>query len=293
MLTRTGDITESLPRTLCWTTAWDMTRLGELPAQSYVDLVLAGIDAETEFGVFAALLANVEKTLRHYSAHATAGWARLAEAAWSGMMTAAPGSDRQLVWFHTFTRAVGDQVNRLRGLYDGVITIDGLALDADARWRMLHGLIAHRRADDVDITAELARDNSSTSARLADTARALRPTPEAKAEAWTLATDDGDRPSQVRMAYVAGFWHHAQTDLLAPYAERYFAELDDIWTRHEGGLNAIHLSYRLFPDVVAQSTVDMADAWLAGEDKPHAQHRWVLERRDEIARALANRTRDS
>lgn len=293
VLTRTGDITESLPRTLCWTTAWDMTRLGELPAQSYVDLVLAGIEAETEFGVFAGLLTNVEKTLRHYSARPAAGWARLAETAWTGMTTAEPGSDRQLAWFHTFTRAVGDLTDRLRALYDGDITIEGLPLDTDARWRMLHGLAAHGKADEDDIAAELARDNSSTAARLADTARALRPTPSAKAEAWTLATEAGDRPSQVRLAYVAGFWHHTQDDLLAPYAERYFAELDEIWTRHEGGLNAIHLSYRLFPDLVVQSTVDRADTWLSGDDKPHTQHRWVLERRDEIARALANRSRDS
>jgi aminopeptidase N len=292
VLTRTGDIAESLPRTLCWTTAWDMTRLGELPAQSYVDLVLAGIDAETEFGVFAALLANVEKALRHYSAHAADGWARLAEAAWQGMTTAAPGSDRQLVWFHTFTRAVGDQAERLRGLYDGAITVEGLPLDTDARWRMLHGLVAHGSAGDEDIATELARDASSTAARLADTARALRPTPEAKAEAWAMATDDGDRPAQVRMAYVAGFWHHAQVELLTPYITRYFTELDDIWARHEGGFNAVHLSYRLFPDIVTQSTVDSANEWLSG-DKPSAQHRLVLERYDEIARALTNRSRDS
>jgi aminopeptidase N len=290
MLTRTGDITESLSRTLCWTTAWDMTRLGELPARSYVDLALAGIDAETEFGVFAALLANVEKALRHFSARATEGWARLAEAAWQGMTDADPGSDRQLVWFHTFTRATGD--HRLRELYDGAITIEGLPLDTDARWRMLHGLVAHGAASDEDIATELARDASSTAARLADTARALRPSPEAKAEAWALATDDGDRSAQVRMAYVAGFWHHAQVELLAPYITRYFTELDDIWTRHDGGLNAVHLSYRLFPDIVTQSIVDAADRWLSG-DKPPAQHRLVLERYDEITRALNNRSRDS
>jgi aminopeptidase N len=289
MLTRTGDVSESLPRTLCWTTAWDMTRLGELPAQSYVDLVLAGIGAETEFGVFAGLLANVEKTLRHYSA--SNGWARLADAAWSGMTTTQPGSDRQLVWFHTFARAAGER--RLRGLYDGTITIPGLSLDTDASWRMLHGLVAHNAATEEDITAELTRDPSSTAARLADTARALLPSPEAKAEAWAMATDDGERPGQVRMAYVAGFWHHAQTELLAPYIARYFAELDDIWTRHEGGLNAVHLSYRLFPDIVSQSTVDAADQWLSRTDTPPAQHRLVLERRDEIARALTNRSRDS
>jgi aminopeptidase N len=253
---------------------------------------LAGIDAETEFGVFAALLANTEKALRHYSARAASGWARLAEAAWQGMTNAKPGSDRQLVWFHTFTRAVGDQADRLRGLYDGDITIEGLRPDTDARWRMLHGLVAHGRAGDEDIAAELTRDNSSTAARLADTARALRPTPEAKEEAWALATDSGDRPGHVRLAYVAGFWHHTQVELLTPYIARYFAELNDIWTRHEGGLNAVHLTYRLYPDLVTQSTVDATDEWLSSDDTPTAQHRLVVERRDEIVRALTNRSRD-
>ena len=38
-----GDFTESLPRALCWASAWDMTRDGELPTRDYLDLVLSGI----------------------------------------------------------------------------------------------------------------------------------------------------------------------------------------------------------------------------------------------------------
>ena len=42
---RTGGIArlaESLPRALCWSAAWDMTRDGELPTRDYVALVVAG-----------------------------------------------------------------------------------------------------------------------------------------------------------------------------------------------------------------------------------------------------------
>src|SRR3712207_1241450 len=43
-----GTIPDPLPRALCWSAAWDMTRDAELPARDWVALVLAGVDAETE-----------------------------------------------------------------------------------------------------------------------------------------------------------------------------------------------------------------------------------------------------
>jgi hypothetical protein len=55
---------------------------------------------------------------------------------------------------------------------------------------------------------------------------------------------------------------------------------------------AVELTYQLFPDLVARSTVEAADAWLARADTPPTQRRLVLERRDEINRALRNRSRD-
>jgi aminopeptidase N len=209
------------------------------------------------------------------------------------MDRAEPGGDRQLAWFHTFTRAAGGQPDQLRALYDGEITIAGLPLDLDARWRLLHALAAHGAADEEDIAAELARDSTSTARRHAATARALRPTTDAKTDAWAIATGDGAGSAQTRMASVEGFWHHAQTGLLEPYVRRFFAALDEFWTRYAGGFMAVELTYHLFPDLVARSTVDAADAWLARADTPPTQRRLVLERRDEIDRALRNRIRDA
>ena len=40
-----GSIRDSLPRALCWSAAWDMTRDAEMPARDYVRLVLSGIEA--------------------------------------------------------------------------------------------------------------------------------------------------------------------------------------------------------------------------------------------------------
>jgi aminopeptidase N len=290
---RIGDISESLPRALCWTAAWDMTRDGELPAGEYVDVVLGGIDDEDEISVFEALLANVETALRLYTApgRARADRARLAETAWAALERAEPGGDRQLAWSHAFARTAGGTglADILRALYDERIKVEGLALDLDARWRILHGLIAHGAADAGDIEAELARDPNSTAERYAATARALRPDPAAKAHAWDLSTGENTLPALIRKAYADGFWHHAQTGLLEPYVSRYFDSLDEFWTRHDGGIVAKSLTEDLFPMVVAESTVAAADAWLARPGTPSSQRRLVLEQRDELTRALRNR----
>src|SRR5439155_18082782 len=51
LVDRVADITESLPRTLCWSAAWEMTREAELKARDFVTLVQRGIHTETEVGV--------------------------------------------------------------------------------------------------------------------------------------------------------------------------------------------------------------------------------------------------
>ncbi|GAA4723565.1 aminopeptidase N [Phytohabitans rumicis] len=290
---RIPDLADTLPRALCWAAAWDMTRDGQLPAREYVDLVLAGIDAETEFTVFHALLSNVDTALRQYVADPDPGWTALAAKAWSALETAEPASDRQLAWLGAFTRSAGgtDHAGQLRALYDGDVKVEGLALDLDARWRILQGLVPYGAAGDEDIAAELARDPNSSAELHAATTRALRPQADAKERTWTLLTGGSPLSGQSRAAYAEGFWHRASS--LTAYVPRYFAALDSIWRRHDAGLVAKELTSGLFPAVVAPSTLEAADVWLARDDTPPAQGRLVLEKRDEIARALRNRSADA
>ena len=72
----------------------------------------------------------------------------------------------------------------LRGLLDGTRTLDGLTVDTDARWALLHRLVAIGAAGAAEIDAEAERDRTATGERQAATARALLPTAESKAETW-------------------------------------------------------------------------------------------------------------
>ncbi|SFP62140.1 aminopeptidase N [Geodermatophilus dictyosporus] len=292
-----GTVPDSLPRALCWAAAWDMTRDAELPAREWVRLVLAGIDAETEISVVQSLLARVQSALTSYADPAWAdgsGWAALADKALQALAAAAPRSDEQLQWSRTLAAAARTEEHAavLRGLLDGSRTYEGLAVDADARWAFLNGLVAVGAAGDAEIDAEVERDATATGARRAATARALRPTAEAKEEAWQHAFHDKEIPNAVHEALVAGFWHPAQRELTAGYVDRYFAEIGPMWERRPGEIAKNAVQY-LFPPVVEERTLKAADAWLEGGEHPAPLRRLVSEGRDGIARALRARRRDA
>jgi aminopeptidase N len=296
LLSGIGSMTDPLARALCWSAAWDMTRDAELRARDWVQLVLSGIDAETEMTVVQSLLARVQTALASYAdpAWAETGWTALADKALRALETAAGGSDQQLQWSRTFSSAARTEEHAavLRGLLDGSVEFKGLAVDADARWVFLSSLVAIGGAGDAEIDAEAARDATATGARRAATARALRPTAEAKEEAWQHAFHDEAIPNAVHEALLAGFWHPAQRALTAGYVERYFAEIGPMWERRPGEIAKNAVQY-LFPPVVEPRTVEAADAWLADQGQPASLRRMVSEGRDGIARALRGRQRDA
>src|SRR5690242_9927837 len=193
-----GSLSDSLARALCWSAAWDMTRDAELPAREWVQLVLNGIDAETEMTVVQSLLARVQTALASFAepGWARTGWTALADKALVALKTAPAGSDMQLQWSRTLASAArtDEHAAVLRGLLDGTVEYQGLAVDADARWAFLMGLVAIGAAGDAEIDAETARDATATGVRRAATARALRPTAEAKEEAWEQAFHDDEVP---------------------------------------------------------------------------------------------------
>jgi aminopeptidase N len=285
-----SDIAEPLPRTLCWSAAWEMTREAELKARDFVNLVLGGLHSESEVGVVQRLLLQAQTSLSSYADDSwrAEGWRRFVAKALELARAAEPGSDHQLAFVNALTSSVLDDstVDVLRGWYDGTAVLEGLDVDTDLRWRLLQALVAHGKAGLAEIEAEEERDPTSTGHRRAQSARALRPTVEAKDEAWDRAVNDDELPNAVSEAIIAGISHPSQKELLAPYVERYFADVKGVWDRRSSE-RAQSMVVGMFPAwSIAKSTVEAADAWLADEHPP-ALRRLVSEGRAGIVRALA------
>ena len=292
-----GDFAESLPRALCWAAAWDMTRDAELPARDYLALVRGGIRGETDIGVVQSLLRQAQSALTLFAdpAWAPTGRAALAGAAYDAVQAAEPGSDLQLAWVRALgTLATTDvQLALLAGLLDGSASLPGLTVDADLRWHLLQRLVVVGRASEAEIEAELLRDPTAAGQRNAASARAARPTPEAKAEAWRLAVEDESLPNAVQAAVISGFWQAEQIELLRGYVEPYFAAVGQVWATRTAEM-AQQVVVGLYPTLlVSPSVVKRTDAYLAAGNVAPAPARMLLEARDGVVRALRARARDA
>ncbi|MDQ1732868.1 MAG: aminopeptidase [Pseudonocardiales bacterium] len=293
-----GSLSDSLARAVCWVAAWDMVRDGELATRDYLELVLAGAPSETEIGVVQSAHRQILRALQIYADPdwAPAGRIRFADVAIRAAREAQAGSDHQLAWVHAAISAATTDAHAafLSRLLDGSETLDGLALDTDLRWALVQALVARGVLGEAAIDAEAARDPTSAGARAAATARALIPRPEAKAAAWDSVISDDTLSNAVMRATILGFSHPLQSELLQPYAARYFEVAAAVWDRRTSEM-AQDVIVGLFPtwsSAITEDTVRAADAFLADSSRPAALRRLISEGRADVLRALHARQVD-
>ncbi|MFJ6996160.1 aminopeptidase N [Streptomyces sp. NPDC003090] len=285
-----GDFTESLPRALCWASAWDMTRDGELATRAYLDLVLTGIAKESDIGVVQSLHRQVKLALDLYAAPdwRETGLARWTEATLEHLRAAEPGSDHQLAWARAFaaTARTDEQLDLLAALLDGSETIEGLVVDTELRWAFVERLAATGRFGADEIAAEHERDRTAAGERHAATAMAARPTVEAKAEAWASVVESDKLPNAVQEAVIAGFVQTDQRELLEPYTEKFFAAVKGVWESRSHEM-AQQIAVGLYPSLqVSRATLERTDAWLESAQPNAALRRLISESRAGVERAL-------
>jgi aminopeptidase N len=294
-----GTLSDSLARALIWGAAWDMTRDGEVATGDFVTLVLEGAASETDIGVVQGVLRQARTAIDQYAAPVNRdGYlARYADATRALALAAQPGSDRQLAFTRSFIGAATApaDLELVAGLLDGTVVWEGLAVDSDLRWSMLHALVAAGTRNDDAIQAELDRDDTATGRRHAASARAARPTAAAKELAWAEIIDRTDLPNAILGATMGGFVHPGQADLLTPYRARYFEALPGIWAARTMEM-AQDITTFLYPFLlVDDETIAATDAFLAGpaQGLPAPARRLVNEGRDGVLRALRARAKDA
>jgi aminopeptidase N len=288
--------TDSLPRALCWAAAWDMARDAETPTRDYVRLVAAGVHSITDITVLQTVLRQAYQATRLY---ADPAWRRtgLAElsAALRGLIAAAePGSDHQLSYVNAFTSGAtsAEDLAFVAGILDGTAVPEGLTVDADLRWSLIHSLVAGGALGPDDIAAELLRDPTATGERSAAMCQASVPTAEGKAAAWAAITG-GDLSGAMLRSTIVGFMDPDHAELLQPYGERFFAEAGRIWAEWSSD-SAQRFAIGCFPTLLVDPvTVARTQDYISSAAPPHALRRLLLEGADGVSRALRARAKDA
>jgi aminopeptidase N len=210
------------------------------------------------------------------------------------LASAEPGSDRQL----TFAQALAsvatsdDDLALLAGLLDGSAAVDGLTVDTDLRWQLLRRLVSRGKAGPDAIDAELDADRTDAGERHAAACRAALPDPAAKEEAWALITG-GQLTNALFRATLDGFGDLDQDELLAPYQERYYAVVGELWQTWGPDMAQRFAEFAYPRRVVTAGAIAMTDDYLARTNPPAALRRLLTEGRDDVARALRCRERDA
>nr|WP_196790035.1 aminopeptidase N [Streptomyces caniscabiei] len=292
-----GDFESSLPRALCWASAWDMTRDAELATRDYLSLVLSGIGKESDIGVVQSLHRQVKLAIELYADPTTreALLTRWTDATLAHLRAAEAASDHQLAWARAFaaTARTPEQLDLLEALLEGTQTIEGLAVDTELRWSFVQRLAAVGRYDEAEIAGEYERDRTAAGERHAATARASRPTPEAKAEAWSQVVESGKLPNALQEAVIGGFVQTDQRDLLAPYTDKYFEVVKSVWDSRSHEI-AQQIAVGLYPTVqVSTDTLHKTDTWLSAAEPNAALRRLVSESRSGVERALRAQEADA
>jgi aminopeptidase N len=291
-----GEFTGSLPAALCWAATWDMCRDAEMAARDYVSLVLSGVGAIEDIMVLQTVLRQAATAARRFAdpAWRATGLELIASTLRDLLGRAEPGSDRQLAYAQALAGVATspDDLALLTGLLAGSVTVEGLIVDTELRWLLLHRLASRGAAGPAEIDAELARDATDAGARHAATCRAAIPDPVAKAEAWDQIVG-GQLANATFRATLDGFADPDAEELLAPYTERYFDVVGGIWRDWSSDMAQFftehaYPSWEITPVVIAAT-----EDYIERTDPPAALRRLLTEARDDVARALRCRERDA
>jgi aminopeptidase N len=285
-------VTDPVTRAVVWNALTYAVDDAELDPRTVLAVLEAALPHEDQDIALSALLGWATGTLRGRYLPPGAAEDRLAALAESVLRRSPPGTGAQVAAARGVV-ACATRPDRLSVWLHGDAP-PGLAMDADMRWTVLHRLAVLGAVGAADIDAELARDRSAEGAVHAARCRAALPSPQAKAAAWRLITEDDTVGNYVLYATCEGFWAPEQLDLTWPYVARYFAEIPATAGLRSGWVvgETTRLAYPVY--AVADETLAAAEQALdggQGHDLGPGVRRSLADRTHDLRRALAVRRR--
>ncbi|WP_296665132.1 aminopeptidase N [Demequina sp.] len=273
---------------------WHMTRDGALPAQRYVDAVLALLP---HIGNSAAGEAHVRQLLfaiTRYLAPALvrATTERAAESLWSALGASEPASDAQLQLLRAYAQlaTTTEQGLRLRALVEDAAELPGLPVDSDLTWDLLAGLAAAGGIGAEEIGFYASHDRSAAGERRAAGVRASISTVEAKRDAWNALARpaDGAPNNAAQFELAGGFARVLDPALLAPLMDDVLGTMRAYYEANAGfvGVRVVKAVLPTYLTGRVEGLSGRIEGWLADNaDAPRVLHRAVIEALDHVHRA--------
>jgi aminopeptidase N len=292
-----ASIESSLSRALIWGAVWDMVRDAEVGTGKYLDLVLAGIEKETDIGLVQQVLMQCRsaidvfadrKNRKNYNIKLATGLEKL-------INLAKPGSDRQLALLRTFSAVATteEQINKVAQILDGTEKIEGLVVDTDLRWALLRRLVVVGKRGEKEIAEELKKDDTVMGREHAAGAKAAMPSLDAKQKAWEQVINNENLTNSELHSILAGISYMDHEEVLRNFVDKYFDSVSSLWNArtHEIGQSLVT---GLFPSTnINLDVIKKCDEFLQkNKELAVGARRIIIEQRDSLARALKAQNAD-
>jgi aminopeptidase N len=225
-----SSLPDPLLRAVTWTNAITRVRRCAMPTTDLMSLVEHHLARETDPVVFDGVLRRLTRNiLPSYTSPAALPAAERTIASVCAEVLEAGDRDRGLAAMRRVAM-LSDDVARLRGWLDSGEARPGLRVDRDTRWLVVRRLVELGAEGDALVEREAEADRSASGHQAALAARASRPDPAAKEQAWQQLVDPHVSNRDFE-AIVAGLWTAGQEDLVEPYLDRYLTDAPTIAQR--------------------------------------------------------------
>jgi aminopeptidase N len=224
-----GRVADPLLRQLLWGTLWEMVRCARHSSLAFLELARARLPGERDDQVLlAALDASRAALVRYVPEERRVPEARSFVATAVDVLGGLPEGDLRTLWLRAAISAAADSADAatLARIVDQEPGRARVAVDREMRWSVAALAVAHDLPGARDrVAAERAADPTDRGERSALRAETGAPDAAAKAAAWDRIHGDGYGSFQLTQAAMLGFNQAHQAELLAPYVDRFFADL--------------------------------------------------------------------
>ena len=161
--------------------------------------------------------------------------------------------------------------------------------DTEFGWLAATSLARQGDLDEVGIDALAQRDQTVSGRLSALSAKAIRPTAEAKQWAWSQLFDETSLSAEERAAVASTFWRAPDPQLVEPYVERYFGAMREL-SQTMTGFSLMSLAYGAYPLAVATPrTLKLTEAAVADPATTAVLRKEYTDMAGRLAEVLASR----
>ncbi len=236
------------------------------PPADHLALVADMVTGETELSIIHEVLeqARYDVADRYLQPAERPKWLNIIADKLRSRLAATPADDERLLTLFRYLIEFSSDVAELRGLLDGAGVPDGVEIDNDTSWRIRYRLAVLGEVTEDEIESAFQAEPNAQAEQLAIKARAARPDPEAKRDAWESIMRDPTLSNYQLWSLSEGFWQPEQLELTEPYVERFFAEMPDA-AKLRGDLVLDVLLRTFYPRYAASEQTLQSAAELVGQ----------------------------